>query len=121
MSDPSAGYLAARNRILDLYLAVTILMLIGILVLVVYSIELGPLTGPGVEQSFGYAIALMFIMSAVLFHLVDRMYRVWPLGRKVTPTPPGSVTIDAQARFLKVLIVVAAAAAIAYVLGGLIA
>ena len=113
--------LQLRRRILDLYDAVTVLMLLGILVLIVYSIRLGPLTTPGAEQSFGYALALMFLMSAVIVHLVDRTYRVWPLGRRIVPTPPGPVTVDAEVRFLKIVIVVAAAASIAYLLGGLIA
>ncbi len=116
-----ATLLQLRRRILDLYDAVTVLMLLGILVLIVYSIRLGPLTTPGAEQSFGYALALMFLMSAVIVHLVDRTYRVWPLGRRLVPTPPGPVTVDAEVRFLKIVIVVAAAASIAYLLGGLIA
>lgn len=116
-----ATLLQLRRRILDLYDAVTVLMLLGILVLIVYSIRLGPLTTPGAEQSFGYALALMFLMSAVIVHLVDRTYRVWPLGRRIVPTPPGPVTVDAEVRFLKIVIVVAAAASIAYLLGGLIA
>lgn len=116
-----ATQLQLRRRILDLYDAVTVLMLLGILVLIVYSIRLGPLTTPGAEQSFGYALALMFLMSAVIVHLVDRTYRVWPLGRRIVPTPPGPVTVDAEVRFLKIVIVVAAAASIAYLLGGLIA
>lgn len=116
-----ATLLQLRRRILDLYDAVTVLMLLGILVLIVYSIRLGPLTTPGAEQSFGYALALMFLMSAVIVHLVDRTYRVWPLGRRLAPTPPGPVTVDAEVRFLKIVIVVAAAASIAYLLGGLIA
>ncbi len=121
-SDPErATLLQLRRRILDLYDAVTVLMLLGILVLIVYSIRLGPLTTPGAEQSFGYALALMFLMSAVIVHLVDRTYRVWPLGRRLVPTPPGPVTVDAEVRFLKIVIVVAAAASIAYLLGGLIA
>jgi len=121
-SPPSPAELRRiRNRLLDLYAAVTILMLLGIAVLIVYAIELGPLTSPGAEQSFGYAVALMFLMGAVIFHLVDRTYRVWPLGRRIRPTWPGFVTLQGEIRFFKVLVVVAAAAAIAYVLGGLIA
>jgi hypothetical protein len=110
-----------RNRLLDLYTAITVLMLLGIVVLIVYSIQLGSLTSPGAQQSFGYAVALMFLMGAVIFHLVDRMYRVWPLGRRFRPTWPGYVTVEAEIRFFKILVVVAAGAAIAYVLGGLIA
>ena len=110
-----------RRRVLDLYDAVTWLMLIGIGVLIVYVIELGPLTSPGVQESFGLAVALMFLMSALIVHLVDRTYRVWPLGRRVHPTPPGPVTVADQVRFFQVLIVVIAGAAIAYVLGSLLA
>jgi hypothetical protein len=110
-----------RARVLDLYTAVTVLMLLGIAVLIGYVAHLGPLTGPGVQESFGLALALMFIMAAVVAHVVDRTYRGWPLGRRFRPTAPGPVTVEGEVRFLKVLIVVLAGAAIAYVLGGLIA
>lgn len=120
--DPArASFLRVRRRVLDLYDAVTFLMLIGIGVLVAYCISLGSLTGPGAQESFGLAVALMFLMSALMAHLVDRTYRVWPLGRHFRPTPPGPVTVHAQARFLTVLVIVVAAAAIAYVIGGLLA
>ena len=111
----------ARGRILDLYTAITVLMLLGIAVLIVYAVRLGPLTGPGVEESFGLAVALMFIMAGLIVHTVDYTYRVWPLGRRFHPTPRGPVTEAGQARFLRILILVVAAAAIAYILGGLIA
>jgi len=121
-SPPSSAELRRlRNRLLDLYTAITGLMLLGIAVLIVYAIELGPLTSPGAEQSFGYAVALMFLMGAVVFHLVDRMYRVWPFGRRFRPAWPGYVTLEGEIRFFKILIVIAAGAAIAYILGGLIA
>lgn len=121
-ADPEAVQLrAARERVLDLYLVVDVLMVLGIAVLTVYAVRLGPLTGPGVEQSFGYAVALMFLMAALMVHTVDHTYRVWPLGRRFQPTPPGPVTEAGEARFVKILIVVIAAAAIAYILGGLIA
>ena len=109
-----------QQRVLDLYTAITVLMLLGIAALIVYAIQIGPLTSPGATQSFGYAIALMFLMATVIVHVVDRTYRVWPLGRKFRPTPPGPVDEAAQLRFLKILVLVLAAAAIAYVLGGLI-
>ena len=118
---PSSEVRRLRNRLLDLYTAVTGLMLLGIAVLIVYSILLGPLTSPGAEQSFGYAVGLMFLMGAVIFHLVDKTYRAWPLGRRFRPAWPGYVTVEAEVRFFKILIVVAAGAAIAYILGGLIA
>jgi len=122
LSSPSpAEVRRLRNRLLDTYTAVTLLMLLGIVVLIVYAIRLGPLTSPGAEQSFGYAVALMFVMGAVIFHVVDRTYRVWPLGRRIRPTFPGYVTVESEIRFFKILVVVAAGAAIAYVLGGLIA
>lgn len=123
MSSPpsSSETLRLRNRLLDLYTAITVLMILGIAILVVYAFRIGPLTSPGAEQSFGYALALMFVMGAVIFHLVDRTYRTWPFGRRVRPSWPGYVTADAEVRFFKIVIVVAAAASIAYVLGGLIA
>ncbi len=96
-------------------------MLLGIAVLAVYVIRLGPLTDPGAQESFGLAIALMSMMGALIAHLTDRTYRVWPLGRKFAPKNPGPVAAEAQVRFLKVIVIVAAGAAIAYVLGGLIA
>ncbi len=110
-----------RTRVLDLYAAVQFLMLLGIAVLAVYCFRLGPLTSPGAEESFGIAAGLMFLMGALAVHLVDRTYRSGPLGRRFVPTPPGPVTVEGEVRFLKVLVVVIAAAAIAYVLGGLIA
>lgn len=109
-----------RRKVLDLYDVVTFLMLIGIAVLVVYSFEIGSLASPGAQESFGLALALMFLMAALIVHLVDRTYRVWPLGRRIAPTPPGPVTTAAQARFLAVLIFVTALAACAYVIGGLL-
>jgi hypothetical protein len=115
-----AAFRRLRRRVLDLYDAVTFLMLIGIAVLVVYAIELGPLTSPGAEESFGLAVALMFLMGALIVHLVDRTYRVWPLGRRITPTPPGPITPAAEARFLAILIFAVAVAACAYVIGGLL-
>jgi hypothetical protein len=118
---PASEIRRLRNRLLDLYATVTVLMLLGIGVLIVYSFELGPLTSPGAEQSFGFAVAIMFLMAAVVFHMLDLTYRAWPLGRKFTPTWPGFVTVEGEIRFFKIVIVVVAAAAIAYVLGGLIA
>ena len=121
-SEPSpAEVRRLRNRLLDIYTVVVLLMLVGIGVLIVYAFRLGSLTSPGAQQSFGYALGLMFLMAAVVFHLVDRMYRVWPFGRRIRPAWPGYVTVEGEVRFFKVVIVVAAAAAIAYVLGGLIA
>ena len=110
-----------RARTLELYTAVSVLMLIGIGVLIVYSIRLGTLVGQGVETSFGIAVALMFLQGGLVAHLVDRTYRVWPLGRRVHPQPPGPVSEASIASALKVVVIVAAGAAIAYLLGTLIA
>jgi len=112
---------AFQRRTLDLYGGVTLLMLLGIAVLVAYAIRLGPLTSPGAERSFGLAVALMAIMGAVIFHLADRTYRAWPLGRRFRPTPPEPVTLESWVRFLRVVIVVAAVAGIAYIVAELLA
>jgi hypothetical protein len=116
----SAEISRLRARIVSLYIAAEVLMLIGIGVLSLYILQLGTLVGPGVEQSFGFAVALMFLMSAVVIHLVDRTYRVWPLGRRVTPTNPGPVTDLDWAHFLAVAVLVAAGGAIAYIIAGLV-
>ena len=123
MSDSSAEveYRRVRARVLDIYAAVEVLLLLGIGVLIAYSIRLGPLTSPGAQEAFGLAVALMFLMGSRILHLAHRTYRVWPLGRRFEPTPPGPVTTEGQVRFLKVLVLVIAGAAIAYKLGGLIA
>jgi hypothetical protein len=117
-----AEFRQLRNRVLDLYSAVIALMLLGIGVLIFYIVVwVGPLTSPGAQESFGLALALSFLMGTVAVHLVDRMYRVWPLGRTIHPTSPGPVTDQNLARFFRWAIVVAAAAGIAYLLGLLIA
>jgi hypothetical protein len=123
LSDPpdDAELRAIRRRVLNLYDTVTFLMLLGIALLVVYAIQIGPLTSPGAQQSFGYALALMFLMAALIVHIVDRTYRVWPLGRRFAPSAPGPVSVRSQARFLALLTLAIGAAAIAYVLGSLIA
>jgi hypothetical protein len=109
-----------RRKTLDLYSAVTVLMLVGIAILVVYSIRLGPLTSPGAEQSFGLAISLMALMGAMIFHLVDRTYRVWPLGRRVRPSAPPVLSTTDWVRMLKVLVLALAVGAIAYIVVELI-
>lgn len=122
MTDPDeAAWTRARETTLTLYMATTILLILGIVVLVIYAIELGPLVGPGVEQSFGFAASLLFLMGALLAHIVDRAYRSWPLGRKVAVVEPGPVTDRAIATLLKVVVLVGAGGAIAYILGSLIA
>jgi hypothetical protein len=120
-SAPASDLAALQRKTLDLYGGVTLLMLLGIGVLVAYAIRLGPLTSPGAERSFGFALCLMSLMSAVIFHLMDRTYRVWPLGRRFRPTPPAAVTPQHWIRLLKVLVVVLAVAAIAYLIAGAIA
>lgn len=115
-----ADVVRVRERTLALYYAGAVLMLLGLGVLTVYVVRLGPLTGPGVEQSFGFAVSLMFLMAAMLVHLVDRTYRVWPLGRRVQSPAPGPVTDQGWATFLAVAVLVAAGAAIAYVISGLL-
>ena len=109
-----------QHRELNLYAAILILMLLVIAVLVVYAIRLGPLIGPGVEESFGLAVSLLFLCAAMITHVVDRVYRVWPFGRYVTPVFPGFITARGSANLLKVLVIVCAGAAIAYVIATLI-
>jgi len=121
LSDLQDADLASlRRRTLDLYLVVTLLMLVGIAVLITYATHLGPLTSPGAERSFGFAVSLMAIMGAVIVHLADRTYRVWPLGRRFRPTPPGPITLESWVRFLKVLIAVIAIAGLAYIVAELV-
>jgi hypothetical protein len=109
-----------RETVLMLYAATLGILLVGILALTVYVTQLGSLVGPGVESSFGYAVALMFLMAALAVHTAEATYRLWPLGRRFLPTPPGPVTDRMIANFLKVLIVVVAGAGIAYLVAGLI-
>jgi hypothetical protein len=119
LSSAEADLRAIRQRTLNLYDAVTLLMLLGIAIMIAYAIHLGPLASPGAQESFGFAIALMALMGALLFHVVDRTYRTWPLGRRFSPTPPGPVTLQSQVRFVKALVFALTVAAIAYVLAGL--
>jgi len=117
----SASLDRLRARTVNLYAAVALLMLLGIAVLAAYSVRLGSLTSPGAQTSFGYALALMSLMAAVLFHVVDRTYRAWPLGRRFAPSDPGPVRVESQVKFLEVLVIVLTAAAVAYLVGGLLA
>ena len=117
----SVEFARLRARVLDMYTSVIALMIVGILVLLAYIILwVGPLTSPGAQESFGLALALSFLMGTVAVHLVDRMYRVWPLGRTFHPTPPGPVTDRDLARFFRWVVVVVTAASVAYLLGVLI-
>ncbi|HYK93457.1 MAG TPA: hypothetical protein VEY07_05385 [Thermoplasmata archaeon] len=124
MSDLPEGSLAElrrlQSRVLTLYSVAAVLSLIAIFLLGGYAIRLGPLVGPGVESSFGIAVALMMLFGALVVHLVDRVYREWPLGRKFEPSWAVPVTDAMVATFLKVVIFAAAAGAVAYVLWGLV-
>ncbi len=110
----------ASRKVLELYNATTILLLLGIGGLAIYAFRLGPLVGPGVEESFGLAAAAMFLMGALLVHLVDRAYRSWPLGRKFRPSTPPAATPAAAARVVTWLIVIATVGGVAYVLAQLL-
>jgi hypothetical protein len=120
IDDDEARTLRVRERVLRLYIAATILLLLGLGVLVVYSIRLGTIVGPGVTQSFGFAVALAFLMAALLAHLLDSLYRVWPLGRRVHPTMPPPFTDRTYANVLAIAILVAVGGAIAYLLAGVL-
>jgi hypothetical protein len=109
-----------QHRVLNLYAAIMLLMLAGIALLIVYSIRLGPLVGPGVEQSFGFAVALLFLCGALVAHVIDRVYREWPFGRNVRSRFPGFITDRGLANALKILVIVGAGAAIAYVIATLL-
>lgn len=116
---PAMGPEAAALRILRLYEATVILAVAGILGLVVYVVRLGAIVGPGVQSSFGFAVALMFLFAALATHVVDRIYRSWPFGRKFVPTAPGPVTDRSVANFLLVVLLLAVLGGGAYILGSL--
>jgi hypothetical protein len=107
-----------RETVLLLYAVILGLLLVGIVVLAIYCWQLGPLVGPGVESSFGFAVALMFLMAALGVHTAEATYRLWPLGRRFLPTPPGPITDRMIANFVKVLIFAAAFGAVAYLVAG---
>lgn len=110
----------AQHRVLNLYAATIALMLGTIGLLVVYCIRLGPLVGPGVEQSFGIAVALLFLCATLMVHIVDRTYRVWPEGRSIRPTFPGFFTDRGLGNAIKILIIVGAGATIAWLIAMLL-
>jgi hypothetical protein len=110
----------AQHQVLNLYASIMLLMLVAIAVLVVYAIRLGPLVGPGVEQSFGLDLALLFLCATLIVHVVDRVYRVWPMGRGTPTMFPGFITARGAANALTILVIVSAGAAIAYVIATLI-
>ena len=124
MSDLSPDALAElrrlQSRVLTLYAWAAGLSLVAIFLLGAYAIHLGPLVGPGVESSFGLAAALMMLFGALVVHLVDRVYREWPLGRKFEPTWAVPVSDAAIATFLKALVFAAAVGAVGYILWGVV-
>lgn len=107
-----------QHRVLTLYAWTAGVSLVAIFLLGAYAIHLGPLIGPGVESSFGLAVALMMLFAALVVHLIDRVYREWPLGRKFEPTWAVPVTDAAIATFLKALVFAAAVGAVGYILWG---
>ena len=111
---------AAARSTLVLYQTITVLMLLGIAGLALYAFKLGTLVGPGVESSFGYAVAAMFLMGALLGHIADRTYREWPLGRKFRPSTPRPVTPRRAAWFVSWIVVVAAIAGAGFVIAQLL-
>ena len=125
MSEPLAPDLEAvrvvRARVLRVYSVVAAISVISFFLLAAYAIHLGALVGPGVESSFGLAVALMFLESALLIHVVDRVYREWPLGGRVAPDWRGAVRDQDIARFLEVLTFAAAVGAVAYIFWGVLA
>lgn len=112
------AYDRAQDTILRLYAVVLALNLVGIGALAYYSFTLGPLVGPGVESSFGFAVALMFLMGAISVHVAEATYRIWPLGRRYHPAMPALVSDAAIATFVKILVFVAAAGAVTYLVAG---
>ncbi len=124
MSEPAVATTEDRatlqRRVVAIYSWAAGISLFAIFLLAAYAIHLGALVGPGVESSFGYAVALMMLFGALLVHLVDRAYREWPLGRKFEAAWPGPVTDQALATLLKALVFAAVAGAIAYVVWGLL-
>ncbi len=118
--DATALAAIAQARVLRFYTAIAILMLVVIGILIVYSIRLGPLVGPGVEQSFGFAVAMMFLAGAMLAHIADWTYRVWPEGRRVRTPVPSYISDRGIALAIKLLILVVVGAGIAYVLATLL-
>jgi hypothetical protein len=114
------AFRSPRERVLNLYAAILALMLVGIGILTIYILQLGPLVGPGVEQSLGFAIALMFLMAALMVHTAEATYRLWPLGRRFQPTPPGPVSDRMIATFLRILVVVSAVGVLTYLIAGFV-
>lgn len=72
---PDADEPSAMGRKMDRYLAAVTLLLAGLGILVGYVVTLGPINTPGSEESFGIALALMFLALAGLFHTIDWVWR----------------------------------------------
>ncbi len=117
---PASAYYQEQDTVLRIYAVILALNLVAIGALALYCFRLGPLIGPGVESSFGFAVALMFLLAALSVHTAEATYRIWPLGRRFHPSSPGPVTDPALATFVKILVVVVAAGAIAYIVAGLL-
>ncbi|MHB1435311.1 MAG: hypothetical protein ACYCPN_05295 [Thermoplasmata archaeon] len=123
---PPTDFARIQDRTLRVYGATVGLVLVGIAVLATYAISIGMgFTGPGLgspggQQSFGLAVSLLMMFGAVLFHVIDRLYRTWPLGRHIIPTAPRPLTVESQILLVKVIVVVAAAAGIGWILAGLL-
>jgi hypothetical protein len=111
---------ALRSRVLSLYFSIVIVGFVAIAVLLLYVLQLGSLVGPGTEESLGLAISLMFLVGALLVHVMDRTYREWPLGRRVHPAAPPPVTDLSVALALQVAVIVAAVLLCAYIIAGLV-
>lgn len=123
---PPGEFARIQMRALRVYGATVGLVLAGIAVLATYAISIGMgFTGPGLaspggQESFGLSVSLLMMFGAVLFHVIDRLYRTWPLGRHVTPAAPRPLTVESQILLVKVIVVVAAAAGIGWILAGLL-
>lgn len=123
MSEDEASPTAVRDprqTVLNLYATVLAINLVAIGFLALYCYQLGPLVGPGVESSFGFAVALMFLLGALSVHVAEATYRMWPLGRRFHPANPGPFTDASIATFVKVLVVALAVGGIAYLLYGVL-
>jgi hypothetical protein len=105
-----------RSQILSYYFTIVVICFIAIGILVGYCISLGTLVGPGVEESLGLALALLFLIAALLVHTVDRAYREWPLGRSIHVATPRVLTDVDVAFALRIVVIAGIAAAIAYIL-----
>ena len=121
MSNLEAGELhRLQERVLTLYATITVLMLLGIAVLAVYSLRVGALTSPGAR----YVVRLRARADAP--HGRGPVPRRRPHVPRLAARPTdhanaaGAVTPQAQVQFLQVLVFVVAAAGIAYLIAGLL-